>query len=91
MMVTFGSANRDERKYDDPDAFRIDRHAPDHVGYGAGIHYCLGAPLARVELSTLWTAFAERTKGFTLDGDYERTHNVIFRGARTLPIRIHPA
>jgi cytochrome P450 len=91
VMLTFASANRDERKYESPDAFRIDRRSPDHVGYGAGIHYCLGAPLARLELSTLWTAFLKRTKGFTLDGDYERTHNVLFRGARTLPIHIAPA
>lgn len=91
VMVTFASANRDERKYDAPDAFRIDRRSPDHVAYGAGIHYCLGAPLARLQLSTLWSALATRTKGFEIDGEVERSANVLFRGARTLPVRIFAA
>ncbi len=91
VQLLFASANRDDRKYTDPDAFRIDRVSPDHVGYGVGIHFCLGAPLARAQLSALWSAFARRTKGFVIDGPVERSYNVLFRGARTLPIRIDPA
>lgn len=90
VMLLFASANRDERKYEDADKFRIERHSPDHVGYGAGIHYCLGAPLARAQLVTLWTALAKRTTGFVIDGEVERSHNVLFRGARSLPIRVTP-
>lgn len=91
VMVLFASANRDASKYEDPDAFRIDRVSPDHVGYGVGVHFCLGAPLARAQLNHLWGAFAKRTKGFTIDGEVDRSYNVLFRGARTLPIRIEPA
>ena len=87
----FGSANRDERHFQDPDTFRIDRGGTDHLGYGAGIHFCLGAPLARAQMNALWKTMAERCKGFTLDGKVERTSSVLFHGARILPIRLDPA
>ena len=54
VMLLFASANRDESHYPGADQFRIDRQSPDHVGYGVGIHYCLGAPLARAQLAALF-------------------------------------
>lgn len=91
VMLLFASANRDDRKYDAPDTFRIDRAAPDHVGYGVGVHFCLGAPLARAQLNGLWKVLAQRCKSIALDGEVERTSSVLFRGARRLPIRLEPA
>ena len=49
VLLLFGAANRDPRKYADPDRFVIDRNPTDHVGFGMGIHFCLGAQLARAE------------------------------------------
>lgn len=91
VMLLFASANRDDNHFPGADQFRIDRNCADHVGYGVGIHYCLGAPLARAQLSALWNAFARRVKGFEIDGEVVRSYNVLFRGARNLPIRIDPA
>ncbi|WP_424212962.1 cytochrome P450 [Streptomyces sp. BI20] len=50
LALLFGSANRDEERFRDPDALDLGRRENPHVGFGAGIHYCLGAPLARAEL-----------------------------------------
>src|SRR5438270_1882723 len=49
VLLLFGSANRDPRRYDDPDCFVVERKATDHVGFGSGMHLCLGAPLPRTE------------------------------------------
>ena len=50
IALLFGAANRDPRRYEAPDEFRVDRGDAGHITFGAGIHHCLGAPLARVEL-----------------------------------------
>ena len=50
VVVLFGPANRDPRRFEDPDTFRVDRGDPDHITFGAGVHHCIGAPLARLEL-----------------------------------------
>ena len=60
IVVLYGSANRDERVFEEPDAFRIDRDASAHLAFGSGIHLCLGAPLARLEGTSLFRALAER-------------------------------
>jgi cytochrome P450 len=91
VMLLFASANRDERRFTNADAFLIDRGEPEHIGYGVGVHYCLGAQLARVQLATLWRAIAQRVARFELCGDVDRTKSVLFRGARHLPIRFDPA
>jgi cytochrome P450 len=88
VQLLFASANRDERKYPDADAFLVDRVAHDHVGYGAGIHYCLGAPLARAQLTSTFRAFAARAPAIELDGEVVRGSSVLFRGVKKLPIRL---
>lgn len=51
VAMLFGSAQRDPRRFDDPDRFDVGRDDPAHIGFGGGIHYCVGAPLARLELA----------------------------------------
>ena len=53
--MLYQSANRDERVFDDPDEFRIDRDPNPHLGFGIGTHYCLGANLARAEIKVVFT------------------------------------
>jgi cytochrome P450 len=60
VAVFFGAANRDPKEFPDPDEFRLDRDLRNHVSFGVGIHYCLGAPLARAEARISLNAFLDR-------------------------------
>lgn len=60
------SANRDEAVFGDPDEFRLDRDPSDNLLYGAGIHHCPGAPLARLELRLVMEELLARTQTFCL-------------------------
>ena len=61
IAVLLGSANRDPAVFDAPDEFQVDREPNNHVAFGVGVHFCLGAPLARMELveslGALWAAY----------------------------------
>ncbi|MEU0495870.1 cytochrome P450 [Mycobacterium sp. NPDC006124] len=70
MMVHYGAANRDPRVFDDPDTFDPDRpNARRHIGFGRGVHSCIGAPLARAEGRVLLQRLLERTTELTLDDE----------------------
>ena len=88
VMVAFASANRDERRFPEPDAFRLDRGTTDHLGYGAGVHFCLGAALARLQLTTAFRVLLERTTAMHAAGAPTRWASVLFRGMRALPVRL---
>jgi cytochrome P450 len=60
VMIFFGAANRDPAEFRNPDEFRLDRDLRNHVGFGMGIHYCLGAPLARAEAKISLARFLDR-------------------------------
>jgi cytochrome P450 len=81
------SANRDERAFDDPFRFDVTRHPNPHLGLGWGVHYCLGASLARLELRIALEALAERFTGFEPAGEPRWTPNNRLFGLQRLPVR----
>ena len=91
VMVRFGAANRDPLVFEDPDRFDITRpNATQHVAFGLGAHFCLGAALARQEMSSAFTAMLDRTSWIELDGELPNPlHDPSFflRPMTTLPIR----
>ncbi len=88
VLLLFGAGNRDPRKYPDPDVFRAARNPEDHLAFGGGIHFCLGASLARMEGAAVLGELVRRVRNFELAGPVERTCNPTLRGARKLPLRI---
>lgn len=88
VFVLLGSANRDERKFPEPDRFDVTRNPSDHVGFGYGIHYCLGAPLARLSSRTALDALLFDCPPFTRKLAREpRIAAFLVRGPQTLPLR----
>lgn len=90
MLLIYAAANRDERKYPQPDAFDIGRNATDHLGWGFGMHACAGMHLARLELSSILRALLAKVDHFTLDGEPERLLNSSIRAFKHLPITLYP-
>lgn len=91
VMVLFASANHDPERFPEPTRFDPDRTNLDHVAFGHGIHYCLGAPLARAMYRTVLDQVLARGAWFELEGDAERTRNSMLRGFHRLPLRFVPA
>jgi cytochrome P450 len=86
-IVFYGAANRDERKYPDPDRFDVLRRPGDHLGFGAGPHACIGMNLARMEMLALFTALAKRIRRFTVL-EQEPVLNNVLRGFKTLRVAV---
>ena len=84
--LMIGSANRDGRRFPDPEAFRVNRGETAHLSFGGGIHFCLGAPLARLELEVLFATLARRISRFEILEGAERRSGFQFRGYTRLPI-----
>ena len=94
VALCWASANRDEREFVRPDEFDIDRPNPrHHMGFGRGIHFCVGAPLARLEARVVVTRLLERTREFALDPTEAPSwvDSVWIRRHERLPIVVHPA
>lgn len=88
IVVFIGSANRDPRKWENPDRFDLTRKTMGHVGFGAGIHGCAGQMMARLEGEILLTAFARKVKSVELTGDLVRHFNNTVRGFKSIPARV---
>ncbi|MFK7917359.1 MAG: cytochrome P450 [Ilumatobacter sp.] len=91
VAVMYGAANRDERRYDDPDRFDITRNARDQLAFGRGIHLCVGSHLARAEAASLFNALIERVERFELTAEPQWSLNNVLHGLASLPVRIRPA
>jgi cytochrome P450 len=89
VLIMYGSANRDERRFENPDTFDIRRSARTHVAFGRGVHLCVGLHLARIEAHSLFSALADRVSRFELAGEPRWTVNNTLHGLATLPVRLH--
>ncbi|CAA9464387.1 MAG: Putative cytochrome P450 hydroxylase [uncultured Rubrobacteraceae bacterium] len=83
-----GSANRDEARFERPEEFRIDRRPNRHIAFGNGVHFCLGAPLGRLEAKVALEAFLERLPNLRVDPDVrlEPVPSNTFHGVTPLPV-----
>jgi 4-methoxybenzoate monooxygenase (O-demethylating) len=90
LMLT-GSANRDPRKWEDPDRFDIRRSSVGHVAFGAGIHLCVGQMLARLELEMILTALISRVRHIEIASEPKRRLNNTLRQFDSLPVELRPA
>lgn len=87
LALMFGSANRDEARFPDADQLDVGRVDNPHISFSAGIHYCLGAPLARLELEIAVGTLLRRMPDLQLDGpkpEYRDTY--VIRGLKALPV-----
>ncbi|ONI72712.1 cytochrome [Actinosynnema sp. ALI-1.44] len=86
IAALLGAAARDPLAFDRPDALDVGRNPNPHLGFGAGIHYCVGAPLARVEIMAALKALTTKMPDLRLNGEPERRPEFVIRGLRTLPV-----
>jgi cytochrome P450 len=87
VVVSFTSANRDERVFPDPDRFDVRRAPNPHLSFGHGPHFCLGAHLARVQMRALFGELLRRTDELRLDGPPVLLRSNFQRGVKRLPLR----
>ena len=86
LLTSFAAANRDPRHFPDPDRFDITRRPGDHLAFGHGIHYCLGASLARMEARIFGESLQRRNLSLRPAGDAARVDSIILRGFTTYPV-----
>jgi hypothetical protein len=91
VLMLLGAANRDPRKWPDPDRYDIGRSTAGHVAFGAGVHMCVGQLLARLEGETLLGAFAHAFARIEPDGEPTPLLNNTLRGWTRLPVKATPA
>jgi cholest-4-en-3-one 26-monooxygenase len=87
VCLFYPSANRDEDVFEHPFHFRIDRNPNDHIGFGRGEHFCLGAHLARLELRCAFEQLRARVQKVELAGRAERVRSSFVGGIKRVPIR----
>jgi cytochrome P450 len=86
-----GAANRDPRRWPDPDRFDLDRDPSGHVGFGMELHQCVGQHVARLEAAALLTALARRVERLEPAGEPTRHLNNTLRAFASQPLRLHRA
>ncbi|HET6605356.1 MAG TPA: cytochrome P450 [Rhodopila sp.] len=88
ILMFLGAANRDPRRWEDPDDYDITRRNAGHVGFGHGIHACVGAVLARLEGELILGALARKCASIEISGEPRRRYNNALRGMASLPITL---
>lgn len=86
IAALLGAADRDPLVFPEPDQLDIGRAAGAHLGFGAGIHYCVGAPLARIEIAAAFAALVTKLPGLRLARAPRRRPEFVIRGLRDLPV-----
>src|SRR5690606_18909432 len=87
VLLHIGAANRDPRYFSNPDAFDLDRPKQRHLGFGPGIHFCVGAPLGRTMAEVLFTKLVSTSRRWDLDlSGATRVRTPNFRGFAKLPV-----
>jgi cytochrome P450 len=84
--MLFGSANRDPARFHDPDRFAVARGESTHIGFGGGMHFCIGAPLARLELAVSLSQLRAAAPGLRLAAEPEYQPYFVIRGLRALVV-----
>jgi len=87
VLLSYPSGNRDEEAFVDPFTFDVGRSPNKHLSFGFGVHYCLGAMLARMELKALFRELLPRLKSVELAGEPKWMKTIFVGGLKTLPIR----
>lgn len=89
VVLAYGAANRDWRKFPDPDCYDIDRRPQGHLGFGAGKHFCIGSQFARLITETAMGRFLARLPDFELRSDrFDWVPSSNFRSPMSLPFRV---
>ncbi|RAS63954.1 cytochrome P450 [Lentzea atacamensis] len=88
VVVWFSSANRDERAFTEPDEFDVGRREADHLSFGHGPHFCLGAQLARTQMRAIFDAVLDLPGRLRLDGEISRLRSNFQNGVKHLPIGV---
>ncbi|MEU3645637.1 cytochrome P450 [Lentzea sp. NPDC034063] len=88
VVVWFSSANRDERVFTEPDRFDVGRREADHLSFGHGPHFCLGAQLARTQMRAVFDAVLDLPGMLELDGEVSRLRSNFQNGVKHLPLRV---
>jgi cytochrome P450 family 142 subfamily A polypeptide 1 len=92
VLLLYPSGNRDERVFDDPDVFDVERTPNDHVAFGGyGTHFCLGAPLARLELRVIFEELLRRLPNMEIDGELPLRPSNFIVGIERMPVVFTPA
>jgi cytochrome P450 len=91
VLMFLGAANRDPRRWSEPDRYDITRKTSGHVGFGSGIHMCVGQLVARLEGEVLLAAFARKVASIAISGAVKRRYNNTLRGLESLPVELVPA
>jgi cytochrome P450 len=90
VCMAYGSANRDERKFENPDVYDIDRKPRGHLGLGGGVHACLGAMVARLAVKVLFEEFLKEFPNFTrVEKNLPWMPSSTFRSPMRLQFAVH--
>jgi cholest-4-en-3-one 26-monooxygenase len=90
VALFYASANRDEDVFQNPDTFDITRTPNDHLAFGIGPHFCLGANLARLEIRVMFEELLSRLPDIELDGEPQRLRSYFINGIKRMPVRYTP-